>query len=370
MASDEEITIIGGSLAGLSLALACAASGLRVRVLEQSEGHASGGDSLTVDLALLAATTGYDPRMPPALPVVPAYRDLTTWPALYGWLRDRVNETSCIVLEGGKRVSSVSELVDSVQITFADGHQQTAPVVIGADGYRSIVRRAISPEIPFAKYAGYLVWRGLVEEQSLQKPVSWPSDGGLWIEFIGGYRLVAATLPGRDGSVQPGQRQITFAWFDAHQDELLRCTGCLTAEGHIVGTLARGMTDDSVRSALAKRAHTIWPERWREAVLAGIRSPNTLSGSPIAEYLPQRLARGNMAIIGDAAHVITPMTGRGLLSGMEDASTVAYLLARRSPGETFATVLARYEQARLPFIKGLVKHSMNISNEYVHLARA
>ncbi|ENY77156.1 salicylate hydroxylase Nah [Pseudomonas putida TRO1] len=105
-------------------------------------------------------------------------------------------------------------------------------------------------------------------------------------------------------------------------------------------------------------------------VLAGIRSPNTLSGSPIAEYLPQRLARGNMAIIGDAAHVITPMTGRGLLTGMEDASTVAHLLARRSPGETLATVLARYEQARLPFIKGLVKHSMNISNEYVDLARA
>ncbi|WPP01969.1 NAD(P)-binding protein [Pseudomonas sp. HR96] len=36
MASDEEITIIGGSLAGLTLALACAASGLRVRVLEQA----------------------------------------------------------------------------------------------------------------------------------------------------------------------------------------------------------------------------------------------------------------------------------------------------------------------------------------------
>ncbi|MCU1785210.1 FAD-dependent monooxygenase [Pseudomonas sp. 13B_2.1_Bac1] len=281
-----------------------------------------------------------------------------------------MNKTPGIVLEGDRRVSSVSDLDDSVQITFADDHQQTAPVDIGADGYRSVVRRAISPEAPFARYAGYLVWRGLVEERALQKPVSWPSDGGVWIEFVGGYRFVAATLPGRDGSVQPGQRQITFAWFDAHQDELLRRTDCLTAEGHVVGTLARGLIDDSVKSALENRAQTIWPERWREAVLAGIRSPNTLSGSPIAEYLPQRLARGNMAIIGDAAHFITPMTGRGLLTAMEDASTVAQLLARRSPGETLATVLARYEQARLPFIRGLVKHSINISREYVELARA
>jgi len=148
MASDEEITIIGGSLAGLGLALACAMKGLAVRVFEQSEGHALGGDSLTVDLDLLAATTGYDPRATPALPVVPAYRDLTTWAALYGWLRGRVSDTPGIVIEGGRRATSIVEVDGSVSIAFAEGHQQTASVVIGADGYRSINRRAIAPEAP------------------------------------------------------------------------------------------------------------------------------------------------------------------------------------------------------------------------------
>ncbi|MGP0125449.1 FAD-dependent monooxygenase [Pseudomonas bubulae] len=259
---------------------------------------------------------------------------------------------------------SVTDLGEGVEITFEDGKKQITPVVLGADGYRSVVRRAIAPDHPYARYAGYLVWRGLVEERTLKRPVPWPSDGGLWIEIIDGYRLVAATLPGRDGSLVPGHRQITFAWFDVHKEQLLRRTGCLTLDGHIVGSLARGMIDESVRLDLASRARAIWPEQWLEAVLTGISSPETLSGAPIAEYKPEQLVRGNLAILGDAAHVISPMTGRGLLTGMEDASTLAQLLASRNPKGSFASVLSSYEQARLPFIQGLVNHSMRISAEY------
>ena len=230
-APHPEITIVGASLAGLTLALACVARGVPVHVVERSAGHVHGGDSLSIDLALVAAATGHDPRQPPVLPVVPAYRELTTWPALYAWLRERAIATPGIVLEEGKTVASITDLGDRARITFADGSERVAAAVIGADGYRSTVRRAIAPEAPFARYAGYLVWRGLVEERTLARPVPWPSDGGLWIEFMGGYRLVAATLPGRDGSVEPGRRQVTFAWFDVHRDELLRRSGCLTADG-------------------------------------------------------------------------------------------------------------------------------------------
>ncbi len=76
-----------------------------------------------------------------------------------------------------------------------------------------------------------------------------------------------------------------------------------------------------------------------------------------------------MAIIGDAAHVITPMTGRGLLTGMEDASTLAQLLADHKSEESYPALLARYEQIRLPFIRGLVEHSMRISSEYLEFAK-
>jgi 2-polyprenyl-6-methoxyphenol hydroxylase-like FAD-dependent oxidoreductase len=369
-ATRPHVIVVGGSLAGLTLALACATRGVHVQVVERSARRVLGGDSLTVDLAVLAATVGHDPRAHPALPVVPAYRDLTTWPALYSWLHDRAAATPGIVLEEGKVVTSATDLGDRAQLSFSGGAQTLADAVIGADGYHSIIRRAVAPKAPFARYAGYVVWRGLVEERTLTRPVPWPSDGGLWIEFARGYRLVAAVVPGRDGSVEAGRRQVTFAWFDVHREELLRRTNCLTADGHIVGTLGRGTIDEDVRAELVAQIPRLWPETWAEAVAVGVRSSAVLSGAPIAEYKPERLARGALAIVGDAAHVVSPMTGRGFATGVEDAAVLARLLAGRQANEPVAAALARYEAARLPFVRGLVTHSSRISADYLRYAAA
>jgi 2-polyprenyl-6-methoxyphenol hydroxylase-like FAD-dependent oxidoreductase len=367
-----KVIIVGGSLAGLTLALACAARGVPVHVLERSARRVLGGDSLSIDLADLATTVGHDPRTHPTLPVVPAYRDrhLTTWPALYAWLHDRAAVTPGIVLEEGKTVTSVTDLGDQVQLSFSDGTGTISDAVIGADGYHSTVRRAIAPNAPLARYAGYLVWRGLVDERTLTRSVPWPSDGGLWIEFVGGYRLVAAVLPGRDGSVKTGQRQVTFAWFDVHREELLRRTSCLTSDGYIVGTLGRGTIDDDVRAELGAVIAQCWPDTWAEAVAVGVRSTDALSGAPIAEYKPERLARGALAIVGDAAHVVSPMTGRGFATGVEDALVLAEMLAARHADEPVSASLARYEAARLPFVRALVAHSSRISAEYLRYAAA
>jgi len=360
----SEILVVGGSLAGLTFALACAKRGMPVRIIERSAGHMHGGDSLSVDQNILKAVVGFDPRSAPALKVVPAYRDLTTWSALYGWLHDRALDTPGIVIEEGMSVALVDDHHHQPTVTLDDGTVRTGRAIIGADGYRSLVRRAISPEAPFAQYAGYLVWRGLVDERLLSRPVAWPSDGGLWIDFIGGYRLVAAALPGQDGSLEPGKRQITFAWFDSHQEALLRTTGCLTEDGSIVGTLARRMIDPNVREALLEKVHSVWPQTWAEAVTKGITIDNVLSGSPIAEYRPERLARGRLAVIGDAAHVVSPMTGRGYLTGVEDAEILGQSLADiRYDGDVSAAVAA-YGSARLPYVRGLVTHSIRISGEF------
>ena len=104
--------------------------------------------------------------------------------------------------------------------------------------------------------------------------------------------------------------------------------------------------------------------------MAGVRSTEVLSGAPIAEYMPPRLAHGALAIVGDAAHVVSPMTGRGYLTGVEDATLLAGTLADRPAEEPIAAALARYGAARLPFVRGLVAHSSRISAEYRRYAAA
>jgi 2-polyprenyl-6-methoxyphenol hydroxylase-like FAD-dependent oxidoreductase len=367
---DSQIVIVGASLAGLTLALACAHRGVSVRVVERAARRVHGGDSLSVDLQTLASAVGLDPRAQPALPVVPAYRDrhLTTWPALYAWLRKRAQQTRGITLEEGTNVVAAADRGDWATISFADNSERVADAVIGADGYHSTVRRAVAPDQALAKYAGYIVWRGLVEEGILTHPVQWPSSGGLWIEFVHGYRLVAAVLPGRDGSLEPGKRQITFAWFDAHRTELLHRTGRLTKDGHLLSTIAAGTIEDSVREELISLAPRLWPEPWTEAVTTGLRSATALSGAPIAEYRPERLTHGRLALIGDAAHVVTPMTGSGYATSVEDAMVLSSVLAALSGGESMTVALRRYEAARLPYVRGLVTHSQRLSTEYMHFA--
>lgn len=370
-APHARIVIVGGSLAGLTLALACAARGVPVHVVERSARRVQGGDSLSVDLAALAATVGHDPRSHPILPVVPAYRDrhLTTWPALYSWLHDRAGETPGILIEEGKSVASVANLGDRARLLFSDGTEIVADAVIGADGYHSTVRQAIAPDAPLARHAGYVVWRGLIDEQVLGRPIPLPSTGGLWIEFVEGYRLVAAVLPGRDGSLEVGHRQVTFAWFDVHREALLRRTNRLTADGYLVGTLGRGTIDAEVREELLALVPRLWPATWAEAVGVGIRSTDVLSGAPIAEYEPSRLSAGRLAIVGDAAHVVSPMTGRGFATGVEDAAVLSRLLADQHVGEPVSAPLARYEAARLPFVRALVNHSRRISADYLRYGR-
>jgi 2-polyprenyl-6-methoxyphenol hydroxylase-like FAD-dependent oxidoreductase len=157
---------------------------------------------------------------------------------------------------------------------------------------------------------------------------------------VKGYRLVAAILPGRNGSLEIGQRQITFAWFE------------------------------EVRQDLNQRIMHLWPEVWAESVAIGVQSREVLSGSPIAEYQAIRLAKGRLAIIGDAAHAASPMTGSGFASSVDDAASLSRLLAKKSVDESIETALARYELARLPYSRRLLASSLQASEEFIRYAQS
>jgi 2-polyprenyl-6-methoxyphenol hydroxylase-like FAD-dependent oxidoreductase len=49
---------------------------------------------------------------------------------------------------------------------FEDGHSERCHQLVGANGPSSTVRQQFLPDV-FPKYAGYVVWRGVVDENKV-----------------------------------------------------------------------------------------------------------------------------------------------------------------------------------------------------------
>lgn len=68
----------------------------------------------------------------------------------------------------------------------------------------------------------------------------------------------------------------------------------------------------------------------------------------IAVEAAQRLSEGRIFIVGDAAHIMPPLGGFGASTGIQDAQNLAWKLALVTRGQAGADLLASYETEREP----------------------
>jgi 2-polyprenyl-6-methoxyphenol hydroxylase-like FAD-dependent oxidoreductase len=357
------ILVVGGSLSGLSAALALARRGAAATVLERSVGEPPGGAGMGVDLDLLRDAVGADPRdLPPRVPVVTGNRYSTSWAALRTWLWTMAKHSASITLREGVTVTGAAQRPDRAWVTDDQGGRHLADLVVGADGYRSVVRSAVAPQHPHARFAGYVLWRGLVAEESLARNTSWP-DGQVRVMHTNRYRLVAYPVPGSDGSLTPGHRQISWAWYDPDRRDLFSRLGCLDGD-HVVATLTGERIPSPVVEELIDLARACWPRPWREAIATSLQARRAFA-TPVAEYLPERLANGRIAILGDAAHVASPMTGRGFTTALHDVVALGGALSDGITDEQGELALSQYERSRLHAARELVQSSHLWGAEYL-----
>jgi 2-polyprenyl-6-methoxyphenol hydroxylase-like FAD-dependent oxidoreductase len=387
--------VVGGSLVGLSAALALARLGeertgleIDVVVLERTPARAvDGGGGLGVDTRLLREVTGIREE-PPVLHGID--RDGTAWHLLQAWLEEHaVRRPGLTVRRGADVVAVDAGTVDAgtvdagtgeavavdagtrdagsgktVLARTADGAVHEADLLIGADGARSTVRAAVDPGHPDAGYAGVLLWRALVSEQALPAGVALPRAGEPAREvYAGPYRLVTYPVPGPAGQTDVGERRLNLVWYDPQQRDLLEGAGLL--EGKVVhGTLAPGALPDLVRERLAVFAEARWPSPWREALGIALAEGGVF-GTPIVQYQPVRMANGRIALAGDAAHAASPMVGGGFRQGLIDVGALAGALRDSGPDGYGPDVLVRYQNARLADARRHVARSEQATAAYL-----
>jgi 2-polyprenyl-6-methoxyphenol hydroxylase-like FAD-dependent oxidoreductase len=343
--SPVRCVVAGGSLVGLSAAIALSRRGVDVIVAERSPARAvDGGGGLGVDVGLLREVTGID-EDPPVQHGID--RDTTAWHLLQSWLEEHASRRAGVTVRRGTDVITATPGGERSRATVVtDEGAEDADLVLGADGARSTVRATVDPEHPDARYAGVLLWRTLVEESALPPGVALPADDEPSREmYAGPYRLVTYLVPGPAGETTVGRRRLNLVWYDPQQRELLHEAGLLDGET-VRGSLAPGELPAEVRGRLAAFASARWPSPWREALALALET-GTVFGTPIVHYRPSRLVNGRVALAGDAAHAASPMVGGGFRQGLYDVQALSQTMSAVTARGEVMSALTRYQRLRL-----------------------
>lgn len=199
----------------------------------------------------------------------------------------------------GMRMTAIDDDGTTVTATFADGSTDTADLLLGADGARSLTRAYVNADRePIERvYSGYTNFNGLVPVD----PAIGPADQ--WTTYV---------AEGKRAAVMPVAGDRFYFWFDVPQPD------GLPYERGDIGPL---------RDAFGGWAPGV------QALLDAIDPAASLNRVEIWDIDPfHTWVRGRVAILGDAAHNTAPDIGQGACSALEDAFALGIAFATNTVG--------------------------------------
>ncbi len=338
----RQVVIAGAGVAGLTAALALAARGFGVHIYERSPVLQEVGAGLQLSpnaTRILDGLGVLDHVMPMAVrPEAVVLRDAATlierarvplgnhaerrWNAPYlvihradlqKALLTRVAQVPEITLATGTAVTSAAPRAGTLAISIEKdgvGSETETELFVAADGVWSSNRRLVGPG-ERSRFSGELAWRTTIalDSQAGQQFEAIAGTDCVTTFLHSGFHMVA--YPVRAGSAinlvafTPG-KAIAEQWSgEADPDDLKRAM--------------RGTAPALLRLVDAAGPWTIWPLHTVDA-----SKPWTTE---------------RMALIGDAAHAMTPFAAQGAAMAIEDAYTLAAALASAAP-------LGQWEAAR------------------------
>jgi 2-polyprenyl-6-methoxyphenol hydroxylase-like FAD-dependent oxidoreductase len=213
-------------------------------------------------------------------------------------------------------------------------------LLVAADGSRSAVRAAFAPDT-MTRYAGYIAWRGVVEEADLPEAlVAFFDDSFSFCELVDGGHALCYFIPGKGGNEAAGKRRLNWVWY------------VTVPEGQSLDTLMTDSTgrrrDASVPAGLASAA-AVDNFRERASVLEPhfaelLRATRTPFIQSIMDVVPPQMVYSRICLIGDAAFVVRPHTAAGTAKAAAEASALASALGHFAPDLDLA--LAHWDQTQ------------------------
>ncbi len=358
--------VIGGSFGGLFAANLLARAGWEVEVFERAGAaladrgagivtHDELFDAIRRAGAVVDASIGCETharvtldRAGKVVADMPLDQILTAWGRLYRLLKDVFPAQNYHYNRSFERVEQDAK---GVTAYFADGSQARGDLLIGADGIRSTVRAQIAPQTRPA-YAGYLAWRGLVDECALSAQTQRVLANRMTFGLPPGEMMLTYLVAGRDYTTEPGQRRYNFVWYrPADESSVLRDL-FTDAQGR---RYEHNIPPDRIRPEVIAEMHATAERLLAPPFVEVVRETGEPLFQPIYDLESAQLVFGRVAILGDAAFVARPHVGLGVTKAAGDAVALVDALAEHA--DDLAAGLGLYEAKRLEFGKAIVDHA-------------
>ncbi|WP_054971213.1 FAD-dependent monooxygenase [Alicyclobacillus ferrooxydans] len=321
------IAIIGAGIGGLAAALACQNANIDFTLFDHAENPLSGGVALTLWPNALRAlkeiggfTTGEEGFHAIEIGCLRTDKDNQVYQLPLTWMEDtygfkpvcvRRNELTTRLYRALQsptireaHCTFVSPTETGVIVQFSDGSREEFDGAIAADGIHSSIRHQLIGDSE--RTVDYTAWRGIAIDAEVP-PAS-------MCEYLGpGVRMGYAAI----------NPSLTY-WF-------------ATVNNNLVKPDIKWSTVVDKFSGFPKAVRSLIESTPEESILQNsIR--DVLPGAP--------MAWSNVALLGDAAHAITPNLGLGGCLALEDAQFLGRSLRALQQGESLKQVFAHYAKSR------------------------
>ena len=324
--------ISGGSIAGLFAAVALMRVGWYVDIYERTNialaGRGAGivTHDILIDALKLVGADMVDPGVQVndriafdkngvQVKILPYQQVVTSWDRIYQILRRLIPDDQYHLRS---HITGYEQDADQVTALFADGSYQKGDLLVGCDGFRSAIRGQMLPEVS-PKYAGYVVWRALANEQDLSLSLKKDIFSTFSFYLPSGTQVIGYPIAGPNNDIRPGHRRYNFVWYAPTLPEVLK--NMLTderGEYHPISIPPPLIAPRIIEEMLIQAEATL-PRPFFDILTSSERPFFT----PIYDHHSSIMHSGRVALAGDSACVARPHVGMGVTKAAQDALTLA-----------------------------------------------
>jgi 2-polyprenyl-6-methoxyphenol hydroxylase-like FAD-dependent oxidoreductase len=359
-------TIIGGSIAGLFTANALIQKGWNVTVHEKVESPLSGrgaGIATYDELAdLVFKATGNNQVLGTKAKtrvsldikgnINSSYdypQVYTSWQHLFSLLRNNIKNSKYFMNDDCIKIIQDNE---STTALFSNGKKKKSDIIIIANGMKSVIRKYVDQNaIP--QYAGYIGWRGVVNEKDISVESLKILSEYFVVVLPFNQQIASYPIAGEgENPFDKGNRRINWIWYKPATEKNLKKLFLGKSGKQYNDGIPPNEIRDQVLKELLFEAKNILPPQMYELI---IKTSQPLI-QPIYDLESNFMVNKRLITIGDAAFTARPHVGMGVTKAAIDAFSLSNSLSSNN----YLNSLSKWEKDRIKAGKFLVNRSREL----------